>query len=78
MAVIVDATKLGLLLLAVLAWRDFYVERTAPVRRQKLLRAVLTTLVTSGTFYIQYAQANEMAFVKAVSAASAHAMFGGL
>jgi len=78
MAVIGFATNVGLVIVAALVCWDAYVERTSPARRRKLLGAVLAVLVTLGTLYRQHVQTREMAFVKAVSAASAHAMFGGI
>ena len=72
------ATNVGLVIVAGVACWDAYVERASPARHRKLAGAVLAVLVTFGTLYLRHVQTREMAFAKAVSAASAHAMFGGL
>ena len=73
------ATELGAALLAVLSFRDAYAEpRTSRGRRRKLCMGALGVFVALGTIYVGHVQTRGMAFVKAVSAASAHAMFGGI
>ncbi len=78
MAVISFVTKLGLVIWILLTCWEAYVERNSPARHRKMAAVVVAVLVTAGRLYLEQVHAREMAFVKAVSAASAHAMLGGL